>query len=64
MSLMGTFVKIMVVLDINISLQGVGATIQEKCVLIVRDIIMVVKVRSGMMLPACQDTPCAYFENP
>lgn len=37
---MGTFVKIMVVLDINISLQGVGATIQEKCVLIVRDILM------------------------
>lgn len=37
---MGTFVKIMVVLDINISLHGVGATIQEECVLSVQDIFM------------------------
>lgn len=37
---MGTFVKIMVVLDINISLHGAGASIQEKCVLVVQDILM------------------------
>lgn len=37
---MNTFVKIMVVLDVNISLYGMGMTTQEKCVLTVRDILM------------------------
>lgn len=37
---MNTFVKIMLVLDVNITLHSMGATAQEKCVMIVQDILM------------------------
>ena len=37
---MSTFVKMMLVLDVNISLSGTGNTIQEKCVVAVQDIIL------------------------
>ena len=37
---MGTFVKMMLVLDVNISLSSTGNTIQEKCVVAVQDIIL------------------------
>lgn len=37
---MSTFIKIMLVLDVNISLSGTGNTIQEKCVVAVQDIIL------------------------
>ncbi len=37
---MNTFVKMMLVLDVNISLSGTGNTIQEKCVVAVQDIIL------------------------
>lgn len=37
---MSTFIKIMLVLDVNIGLQGSGSTIQEKCVLTVQDIFL------------------------
>ncbi|MDE5588851.1 MAG: hypothetical protein K2J60_06880 [Acetatifactor sp.] len=36
---MSTFIKVMIVLDVNISLSGTGNTIQEKCVAAVQDII-------------------------
>ena len=35
-----TFVKMMLVLDVNISLSGTGNTIQEKCVVAVQDVIL------------------------
>ena len=37
---MSTFVKMMLVLDVNISLSGTGNTIQEKCVVAVQDVIL------------------------
>lgn len=37
---MNTFLKMMLVLDVNISLSGTGNTIQEKCVVAVQDIIL------------------------
>lgn len=37
---MNTFLKMMLVLDVSISLSGTGNTIQEKCVVAVQDIIL------------------------
>lgn len=37
---MGTFVRIMVVLDVNIGLCSTGETVQEQCILAVRDIFL------------------------
>lgn len=36
---MGAFIKMMLVLDVNISLCGTGNTTQEKCIVVVQDII-------------------------
>ena len=36
---MGTFIKIMVELDVNISLHGTGKTVQEKCIIAMQDIV-------------------------
>lgn len=36
---MGTFVKIMVELDVNISLHSTGKTVQEKCIIAMQDIV-------------------------
>lgn len=37
---MGTFVRIMVVLDVNIGLSSIGNTVQEQCILAVQDIFL------------------------
>lgn len=37
---MGAFVKIMVVLDVNIVLRSAGNTVQEQCILAVQDIFL------------------------
>ena len=36
---MGTFIKIMVELDVNISLHSTGKTVQEKCIIAMQDIV-------------------------
>ncbi len=36
---MGTFVKIMMELDVNISLHNAGNTAQEKCIVAIQDIV-------------------------
>ena len=36
---MGTFIKIMVELDVNISLHSNGKTVQEKCIIAMQDIV-------------------------
>lgn len=37
---MGTFVKIMVELDVNINLHSTGSTVQEECIIAMQDIVL------------------------
>ncbi len=36
---MGTFIKIMMELDVNINLHSAGNTVQEKCIIAIQDIV-------------------------
>ena len=36
---MSTFIKIMIELDVNISLYSTGNTVQEKCIVVMQDIV-------------------------